>query len=450
MDGLLLSRIQFGLTAGFHFIFPSLTVGLGWLIFLLMSFQLATGRDIYKQMFRFWIRVFALTFAVGVATGIVLEFEFGTNWANYSRFVGDIFGAPLAIEGVFAFFLESSFLGLLIFGEKRLSPKVHWFSALMVAVGATMSAFWILAANSWQHTPEGYEMVNGRAVLTDFWAAVFNRSTNVRFGHVVVATIIGGAFLMTGVGAYYTLKKRHTEFAKKCISIGLVIGLITSVGQLVVGHFHSIQIWRDQPIKLAAVEGHFETESHAPLLIFGIPNAEERRTDYAIAVPGFMSFLLTWDFETEVKGLNEWPKEDWPPLMLTFFPYHLMFILGTLFIAFTALGVFLLWRKKLFDPDWIVSKWFLRLAVLAIPLPVIANELGWMTTEIGRQPWIVYGMLRTSDGYSANVPPEHILFSIIAFGVIYILLFAVWLFLLVRKIKHGPEPIEAAAKEVQS
>ena len=277
MDPVLLSRIQFALTVGFHFIFPPLTIGLAWLIVWFMTKYKNTGDDFYRSLSRFWIKLFTVSFAIGVATGITMEFQFGTNWAEYSRFVGDIFGAPLAAEGIFAFFLESSFMGVLLFGWNRLSRKTLWFASLMVAVGSTLSAFWIIVANSWMQTPTGFHIVAGRAELTNFWLAVFNPSTIPRYLHTVCASLITGAFFMLGVSAWYLLKKRHLNFAKSSLKAALVIAFISSIFQLGIGHAHAIQVAFTQPEKLAAIEGIFDTQTRAPALVFGIPNKTEGR-----------------------------------------------------------------------------------------------------------------------------------------------------------------------------
>ncbi len=434
MDAVLLSRIQFALTIGFHYIFPPLTIGLSWLIFWIMTKYKKTGEELYRKMARFWIKVFALSFAIGVATGIVMEFQFGTNWSEYSRFVGDIFGAPLAAEGIFAFFLESSFLAVLVLGWNRVSVKVHWFSSLMVAFGSTLSAFWIIIANSWQQTPAGFEVVDGRAMLTDFWAAVFNPSTIPRLLHTVDGALITGAFFMLGIGAWYILKGRHLEFAKRSLKIGLIFGFVTSVLELGLGHFHAIQVAFTQPEKLAAIEGLFETETRAPALIFGFPSKEAETVYAPIRLPGLLSLLAFGDIDAEVRGLKSFPKDEWPPLALTFYPFHLMVALGMYFILFTAIGIFLLWKKKLYD-----NKLFLKIAFWSIPLPFITNELGWITAEVGRQPWIVYHLLKTSDAVSISVPAWQVLFSIIIFVLIYILLFFVWIYLLKRQLHQGPD-----------
>lgn len=436
MDPVLLARTQFAFTIGFHFIFPPLTIGLAWLIFWFMTQYKRTGEEIYRSQVRFWTKLFAITFSVGVATGITMEFQFGTNWAEYSRFVGDIFGAPLAAEGIFAFFLESTFMGVLLFGWKRVSTKVMWFASLMVAVGSTLSAFWIIVANSWMQTPAGYELAEGRAVLTDFWAAVFNPSTVERYLHTVNACLITGAFFMLGISAWYLWKERHIDFAHRSLRVALVVGFITASLQLPIGHFHAVQVARTQPEKLATFEGLFETQKRAPLLLFGIPDAEERRVHFAIGVPAALSMMVDMKPDAEVVGLNDFPEDEWPPLLPTFFSFHLMVALGIYFVAFTGFGVLLLWRKRIFD-----SKLFLRLAMLSLPLPIIANELGWVAAEVGRQPWIVYRLLRTADAISFIVPTWQVVLSLCGFVVIYALLFAAWVYLLKREIVKGPETL---------
>lgn len=434
MDAVLLARTQFAITIGFHYIFPPLTIGMSWLIVWMLGRHLKTGDELYRIMARFWIKVFALSFSVGVATGIVMEFQFGTNWAAYSRFVGDIFGAPLAAEGLFAFFLESSFLGVLLLGENRVSRRVYWFSGLMVAVGSTLSAFWIIVANSWQQTPAGFEIVDGRAQLTDFWAAVFNPSTLPRYLHAVDGALIAGAFFVMGISAWFLLRGRHVEFAGRSLKVSLSVGFLASLLALPIGHLHTVQVAETQPAKLAAFEGHWDTGANAPFLLFGIPDPETETTGYRLELPGMLSLLTGGSPDTVVTGLKDFPPEDRPPIMGTFCSFHLMVYLGMFFIALTTWGVFLAARKRL-----VTHRLFLRLALFSLPLPIVANELGWIAAEVGRQPWIVQGLLRTEDGISAVVPAEQILASILLFCAIYALLFFVWIFLLVRMLKKGPD-----------
>jgi cytochrome d ubiquinol oxidase subunit I len=440
MDAVLLARLQFAMTVGFHYVFPPLTIGLAWLIAYFMYRGLRPGGGEYKAAARFWLRLFVLSFALGVATGITMEFQFGTNWAAYSRFVGDVFGAPLAAEGILAFFMESIFLGVLFFGEDRLSPRTHFVSALMVAVGSTLSGFWIIAANSWQQTPAGHVIGGGRAELSDFAAAVFNPSTMPRYLHTIAGALLTGAFFMMGVAAWYLLKGRHESFAKKSLAAGLALAVVAAPGQLVLGHYHAVQVAETQPAKLAAFEGLWETQRNAPLLVFGVPDVAEERTRMAIGVPGLLSLGVAGTFDKEVKGLKDFPKEDRPPVLASFGAFHLMVGIGMYLIAFSAWGAFLWRRRRLFE-----QRLFLRLAFLSIPLPFAANELGWIAAEVGRQPWAVYGILRTKDAVSATVSAAQIMFSITVFAFIYALLLTVWLYLLKAKIVAGPDGHRPAA-----
>lgn len=433
MDAELLARIQFALTVGFHYIFPPLTIGMAWLIVVMQTLYLKTGQSLYDRMSKFWIKLFAISFVVGVASGIVMEFQFGTNWAEYSRFVGDIFGAPLAAEGIFAFFLESAFIGVLIWGTDRVSKSFYWFSSLLVAMGSTLSAFWIIVANSWMQTPAGYQIINGRAELTDFWAAVFNPSTIPRYLHAVDGALITGSFFIMGVSAYLLLNKKHLDLAKQSLKIALVVALLASTMQGALGHYHAVQVAHTQPAKLAAFEGLFETEQGAPLLLFGIPDGEQEKVHFAVGVPKLLSWVAFGDFNAEVKGLKDFPKDEWPPIGISFFSFHLMVALGGAFILLSALGLWLLYRGQLFE-----NRLYLKILMYCIPLPIIANELGWIAAEVGRQPWIVYNLMKTADGVSITVPAIQILLSIIMFCLIYSILLAAWIFLLKKKIDAGP------------
>ena len=442
MDALWLSRLQFALTAGFHFIFPPLTIGLAWLIFWFMTRYKRTGDDFYRRLARFWIRIFAVSFVVGVATGITMEFQFGTNWSQYSRYVGDIFGAPLAAEGVLSFFLESTFLAVLVLGWDKVSVRVHWFSSLMVALGATLSAFWIIVANSWQQTPAGFHIANGRAELTSFWAAAFNPSMAVRFLHTVDGALITGAFFMLGISAWYLLKGRHVECAKASLKLSLIVAFVASFIELGLGDAHGKQIAKYQPAKLAAMEALFQTQKGAPEVVIGIPDAKAKTVHAAIKVPGLLSLMAFGSAGAEVKGLDAFDEKDWPPVGICFFSFRAMLGLGMYFIAFSAFGVLLLLMKKAYT-----NRLFLSLAALTIPLPFLANELGWVTAEVGRQPWIVYNLLRTSEGYSATVPAVQVLISIIMFTAVYALLFAAWIFLLRKEVGRGPEEDASTQKK---
>lgn len=435
-DQVMLARIQFAMTIGFHYIFPPLTIGLAWIIVWFQTSYLRTKNNFYKEVASFWIKLFALSFAVGVATGITMEFQFGTNWADYSRFVGDIFGAPLAAEGLFAFFLESTFIGVLLYGERKVSEKVYWFSGLMVAVGSTLSAFWIIVANSWQQTPAGYVITNGRAELVDFIAAVFNPSTLPRYFHTITGALITGAFFVMGISAYYLVRNIHKKFAEESFLVALKAGFISTVLVMFIGHWHAVQVANTQPAKLAAFEGIWETTKGAPLLAFGIPDEEKELNYLEVKIPYMLGVLVGKGVDGEVVGLKDFPKEDRPPVMLPFMSFHLMVLLGGVFFFYTMLGLFFFYVKK--DLFLEQRKWFVGIAPFLIPLPFVANEVGWIAAEVGRQPWIVQGILKTKDSISRIVSAGEILFSIILFALIYAVLFYAWITLLKKKIVKGP------------
>lgn len=436
MDVELLSRLQFAFTIMFHYIFPPFSIGLGALLVIFESTYLITKKPVYEQITRFFIKIFAANFSIGVATGIVMEFEFGTNWATYSRFVGDIFGSPLAAEGIFAFFLESGFLAVLLFGWNRVSKGFHLFGTFMVFFGSLMSGFWIIAANSWMQTPVAFEIVGegteAVARITDFWGMVFNPSTMVRFVHSIVGAFVQGGWLVLSISAYYLLRNRHIEFAKRTFVIALAFVAVASLAQPLVGHSHGQEVAKYQPAKLAAYEGLYETTKGAPLYLFGYTDPETQTTT-GVALPKFLSFLAHDDFNAEVKGLDQFPKDEWPPVAQVFQTYHMMVALGMLFIGLTLFALLLLWRGKLFQ-----QRWLLWLFTFGVTLPVLANQLGWYSAERGRQPWIVQDLLKTSDALSKAVVAEQVIFSIILFSVLYVMLFLVWIYVLDREIKHGP------------
>lgn len=438
MDVEILSRIQFAFTISFHYIYPPLSIGLGLMMVIMEGLYLRTRNPVYEQMTRFWTKIFALTFGIGVATGIVMEFEFGTNWATYSRYVGDIFGSALAAEGIFAFALESGFLGILVFGWNRVKPIVHFIATLGVWLGSMFSAVWIVVANSWQQTPAGYHIVgegmNARAEITDFWAMVFNPSSVDRMLHVWVGAFLAGTFLVLSVHAWYLLHNRHVELSRKAIKIALAVGTVSALSQLFIGHRSADGVAHNQPAKLAAFEGHFDSTAVADLYLLGWVNKKEQTTT-GIKIPGGLTYLLHQDFETPVKGLNAFPEADRPPAVNAVFQfYHLMVAIGMFLIALTLFGCLQWYRGKLFD-----QRWLLWVFVLAVLPPQIANQAGWFAAEMGRQPWVVYGLLRTSDALSKTVTANQVLFSLIMFAVIYTLLLALFLYLLNKKIQHGPE-----------
>ncbi|HBH06360.1 MAG TPA: cytochrome ubiquinol oxidase subunit I [Flavobacteriales bacterium] len=437
MDVEILARIQFAFTVAFHYIYPPLSIGLGLLMVIFEGLYLRTGDKDFETLARFWTRIFALTFGIGVATGIVMEFEFGTNWATYSRYVGDVFGSALAAEGIFAFALESGFLGILLFGWNRVKPWVHFVATVGVFLGSMFSAVWIVVANSWQQTPAGFhimgEGVNARAEITDFWAMVFNPSSVERLSHVWLGAFLAGAFLVLSVHAYYLLKGRFIEISKKAFQITLVVATVFSVGQLLTGHASADGVAINQPAKLAAMEGHFDANAPADLYIFGWVDQEKEETQ-GIAIPGGLSFLLEYDTEHSVTGLKAFPRDERPTQVNAVFQfYHLMVAIGVFLIGLTLVGCFMWIRGKLFN-----SKWLLTIFAFSVILPQIANQVGWFSAEMGRQPWVVYGLLRTSDALSKAVTANQVLFSLILFFIIYAVLLALFLYLLNKKIKHGP------------
>ncbi len=441
MDVLLLSRIQFAVTAGFHFLYPPISIGLGMVLILIKYMHLKTKDDKWDVLAKFWTKIFALTFAVGVVTGIVMEFEFGTNWSQYSRVVGDIFGSPLAMEALFAFFLESVFLGVLLFGWNRVSPKMHFISSICVTLGATLSAFFIIVANSFMQTPSGYklitEMKDGvevlvRAEITDFWAMVFSPSTIERYIHVIGCAWITGAFFALGIAAYYIIKNKNTDFAKMTFKVALPFAAFAVFFQLFTGHLSAIGVSKNQPIKLAAFEGHYNT-GPGDMYLFGYVD-EENQDVVGIGVPGLLSFLVDFNPNSTIKGLNDFPKEEHPPIQLTFQSYHLMVIFGMGMIGLIIIAYFFKFKKKLFEQKWLMISF-----VICIFVPHLSNLAGWISAEVGRQPWAVQGILLTKDAISKVVTAEQVWFSLIMFTLVYIVLLALFVFLLVKKIKSGPE-----------
>lgn len=439
MDVLTLSRIQFTLTISFHYIYPPLSIGLGVMLVIIEGLWLKTRNPLYHQMARFWTKVFALTFAIGVATGIVMEFEFGTNWATYSRYVGDVFGSALAAEGIFAFFLESGFLAVLLFGWDKVGRKLHFFATCMVCLGAHFSAIWIVVANSWMQTPAGFHIVGegmkARAEITNFWEMVFNPSSMDRLFHTLCGAWQAGAFLVISVSAWYLLKRKHDAFARASLRIGLVVGLIASLLQLISGHSSAQGVARNQPTKLAAFEGLYETTSNVPLTLFGWVDEKNAKV-IGPKIPGMLSFLAYGDTRNPVAGLREAAPDpkDQPPVNVTFQLFHLMVAVGFGMILIASLGFLYFWRRSLFEKRWLL--WLLVFSALG---PQIANQAGWFAAEVGRQPWIVQGLLRTSAGLSAVVKANTVVAAIILFSVVYLLLFAVFVYLLNDKIQHGPD-----------
>ncbi len=437
MDVLFLSRLQFGLTISFHYIFPPLSIGLGLLLVFMEATYLKTRNPVFLQMTRFWAKVFGLVFAIGVATGIVMEFQFGTNWASYSRFVGDVFGTALAAEGIFAFFLESGFLAVLLFGWDRVGPKTHFFATVMVALGAHFSAVWIVVANSWQQTPAGFHLVgNGastRAELTDYWAMVLNPSTLTRLSHVFMGAWQAGAFFVLSVGAWYLLRRKHIPFAQASMKTALVLAALASVLQLVTGSESAKVVAAYQPAKLAAIEGHYDSSAPAEIYLFGWPDDAAQKVRFGVGIPGGLSWLLDGDASRPVTGLSSFQADKRPPVNIVFQAYHLMVAIGMGLIGLSWLGLWFWRRGTLFT-----HRWYLKLLVPSVLGPQAANQLGWLAAEVGRQPYIVYNLLETSQGLSKSVTAGEVLASILMFSAVYLLLFILFIFLLDDKIRQGP------------
>lgn len=437
MDAVLLSRIQFSLTSMFHYIYPPLSIGLGLMLVIMEGIYLKTNNPLYKEMTKFWVKVFALTFALGVATGLVQVFGFGTNWAAYSRFVGDVFGSALGAEGIFAFFLESGFLGVMLFGWNRVSAKMHYFATWMVCLGAHFSAIWIVVANSWMQTPAGFKIVGegaqARAVVTDFWAMVLNPSSIDRLVHVILGCWLAGIFLVVSVSAYYYLKKKHLPFARACMKLGLVVGMITLVLQLISADSTTRGVAVNQPEKLAAMEGVYKTEASTPISVFGWVDTGEQKVK-GLQIPGLLSFLVYRDAKTPVRGLDQFPPEEWPNVPAVFQTFHLMVAMWFLMFFATLLALYY-WKKGRLDQ----VRWLLMILVVSVAFPQIANQVGWITAEMGRQPWLVYKLLKTPQGVSKSVNAAQVMRSLIMLSVIYVFLLMMFLYLLDRKIKQGPE-----------
>ena len=433
MTELLMSRMQFGVSIGIHYLFPITTLGLTFFIVIFETLYLAKRQELYRVISTFLVKLLALIFVAGVATGLLMPFSIGANWARFSSYAGAVFGAVISVEAITAFALESAFISLLLFGRGRVSPFIYWLSAVFVFVGAHLSAFWIVAGNSWLQTPAGYAVVDGRVVLTSLSRAVFNPSTLIRFTHVVTAAWLVGAFFTSGMAAYYLARARHEVFARKLLSMALPIALAAALAQPVIGHFHIMEVLHHNPEKDAAYEGIFKSVNGAPLLAFGIPDEQNQVIHYAMGAPYVLSLLESGDPMGHVKGLEEFPRESWPPVNVIFTTFHLMILLGVLMIAVTALGLFLMWRRKLE-----ATCWYLWSMPWLIPLPYLANEIGWIGTEIGRQPWVIYGVMRTSEASTITLPLWQLGVSFVGILLVYLAITG-WTFVSVKKlIQKGP------------
>ncbi len=439
-------RFQFAFTITYHYIFPQFTMGMGLLIVILKTLALRTGDPRYDWSARFWGKIFGLAFAMGVVTGIPMEFQFGTNWARFSEATGGVIGQTLAMEGTFAFFLESSFLGLFLFGHKKLSPKMHWFSAFAVFAGSWVSGFFIVATNAFMQHPVGYEIqANGTLALTSFWSLLLNPWLIWQYLHTMLGAVTTGSFVMAAIGAYYLLlgrgadateeAQRNADYGRVFVRLGVLVALpATILVAFPTGDFQAVNVAEHQPAAFASMEGLFETRDGAPLVLIGQPDMEKMRLDNPIEVPKILSFLTYRRFSAEVVGLTDIPRNQWPDnVPLHYYAYHIMVGLGTLFIGIMLIAGFLLWRRKLYD-----SRAMLWILMLSAPFPFIANTTGWMTAELGRQPWLVYGILRTEDGYSPTVSAGNTIFSLLGFMGLYLLLGILFLFLAAREVSHGP------------
>jgi cytochrome d ubiquinol oxidase subunit I len=440
MDVVLLSRLQFAAATMFHFLFVPFTLGLSFLVAFMETKYVKTGDETYLRMTKFWGKLFLINFALGVVTGITLEFQFGTNWSRYSAYVGDIFGSLLAIEATVAFFLESTLIGVWIFGWKKLSKKAHATVMWLVAFAGTLSAVWILIANAWMQNPVGYTIRDGRAELVDFAAVLFQKFAIFKFIHTVSAAYVLSAFFVMGVSAYHLLKKQNIKFFTRSFRIALVFGTIFSLIVVIVGDINGVIVAEKQPTKLAAMESLWETTTRAPVYLFAIPDEENEQNKIEIgAIPGMLSLLVFHDINAEVKGLKAFPKDERPPVLITSLAFKGMVGLGFYFILATVIGWFK--RKRLVE-----NPGYLKVMLWSIPLPYIAIEMGWVLAEVGRQPWIVYGLLKTSDAVSP-IASSQVLTSLIAFVLVYGLLGAVGFYLIFKNAKKGPEPAPEAVPE---
>ncbi len=435
---LIFERLQFAVTITFHYLFPQLTMGLALLLFYFKTRALRSGDERYNEITRFWTKVFAITFVFGVVTGIPMEFQFGTNWARFSEYAGGVIGQTLAMEGTFAFFLESTFLGILLFGEKRLGQRVHWFATLMVFVGTWLSAYFIIATNAWMQHPVAYEVTaDGNVTVNSLVGLLTNRWIFWQYWHNMTASVATASFIMAGLGAFYLLARQHEAYGRTFLRTGVIIAAIASVLLIFpTGDRNSLQVFKFQPEKAAAMEGVFRTEEGAPLIIMGQPNMETMTLDNPFYIPKMLSFMTYQRFDAEIKGLDAFPEDRWPDnIPLVYYAYHIMVGLGTIFAGVMTLALIFLWRGRLFD-----SRWLLWPIMLAAPFPIIATTAGWITAEVGRQPWLVYGLLRTVDGSSPLVAEGNTLFTLLGFLGLYFAMGLLYVMLTFNVILKGPQP----------
>lgn len=438
-------RLQFAFTVTFHYIFPQLTMGLALLLLYLKTKAVRTGNEHYHRSARFWARIFGINFALGVVTGIPMEFQFGTNWAEFSRSAGAVIGQTLAMEGVFSFFLESSFLGLFLFGEKKLGKMGHWWSAFLVWLGSWLSGYLIVATDAWMQYPTAYRIgANGGIELASFWGLLLNKWALWQYAHTMLGAVQTGCFVMAAVGAFYLLTRRDEIYGRTFVKTGVLVGVVAACLQLFpTGDTQGKLIAEHQPPTLAAMEGVFQTQDGAPLAILGQPDVEKGKLDNPLEIPRMLSFLTYKNWTRRVRGLEDFPRDLRPDrIELLYYSYHVMVGLGTLFIATMIVAALLLWRRRLYS-----SRWMLWILMVSVPLPYIANTAGWITAEVGRQPWLIYGLMRTEHGASPQVGAGNAWFTLIGFMGMYTVLGILWLFLVWREIELGPEPKLGPAAE---
>jgi cytochrome d ubiquinol oxidase subunit I len=444
LDPVLLSRLQFFWVVALHILLPALTVGLACYIALLESLWFWTGDPLYFRISAFWTRIFAVSFGLGVVSGVVMPFQFGTNWSAFTDAAADVIGPLMSYEVLTAFFLEAGALGVLLFGRKLVPPWAHVAAALLIAAGTLLSSFWILAANSWMQTPQGYELVDGRYYPTDWTAAIFNPSFPYRLAHTVTAFMITAGFVVVGVAAGYLRAGRHPAESRSMFS--MTFWLLTALVplQILIGDLHGLNTFEHQPAKVAAMEGHWETRAGAPLLLFGWPDQEAEVTRFALEIPKLGSLILTHELDGVVRGLKEWAPEDRPPAAIVFWAFRAMLAIGLLMLFAVAAAAWLRWRGRLYDAGW-----FLRLCQWLAPAGFVAVIAGWVTTEVGRQPWVIYGLMRTADGVTPSLTGGDVLASLLVYVVVYSIVFPAGLYYLVKIVRAGPPAAEAPEPTVE-
>jgi cytochrome bd ubiquinol oxidase subunit I len=442
LDPVMLARLQFAFSISFHILFPAFTIGLAAWIVVLEALWLATGSLLHGSLSRFWTRIFAVSFGMGVVSGIVMSFQFGTNWSRLSDSAGNVLGPLLNYEVLTAFFLEATFLGVLLFGRDRVPRWLHFVSACAVAIGTLISAFWILSANSWMHTPSGHELRDGTFHVLSWWDVVFNPSFPYRFAHMVVACFLTTAFVVAGVSAWHILRQKTVPHARIGLSMALGLIAVLAPAQLLLGDLHGLNTLEHQPAKVAAMEGHWETQAGAPLLLFALPDQEAATNHYEVAIPKLASLILKHDPEGVVQGLKEWAPEDRPYVPIVFWSFRLMVGIGLIMIGMGLTSLFLRPGGRLYE-----TRWFLRACIACLPLGFVALLAGWVTTEVGRQPWVIYGLLRTVDAVSPAVTVGAVATSLAAFLIVYSMIFPAGVYYMIRLIRHGPQPLEEGPPE---